>query len=159
MSRTDATRPAPRMEQAAARIAIVVAEFHHEIADRLLMGARTRLVEAGVDEGRVDVHRVPGAFELPLAAELLARGGRVAAIIALGAVIRGETAHFDLVSNAAVMGLSRVSLDTRVPCALGLLTTNTVDQALARSGGAVGNAGSDAADAAVVLVNLRADLS
>ncbi len=159
MSRTDAARPAPRMEHAAVRIAIVVAEFHGEIADRLLVGARARLAEAGMDEGRVDVHRVPGAFELPLAAELLARGGRVAAIIALGAVIRGETAHFDLVSNAAVMGLSRVSLDTRVPCALGLLTTNTVDQALARSGGAVGNAGADAADAAVVLANLRADLS
>jgi 6,7-dimethyl-8-ribityllumazine synthase len=160
MARTDdGPRPAPRMEHAAVRLVIVAAEFHRELADRLLEGAKARLFEAGMDESRIDVHRVPGAFELPLAAQLLAARGRYAGVVALGAVIRGETAHFDLVSEAAVMGLSRVSLDTRVPCTLGLLTCDTYEQALARSGGAVGNAGADAADAAVVLANLRADVS
>jgi 6,7-dimethyl-8-ribityllumazine synthase len=160
MSRTDdGPRPAPRLEHAAVRLAIVVSEFHRDLGERLLEGARSRLFDAGMDESRLDVHHVPGAFELPLAAQLLATRGRYAALIALGAVIRGETAHFDLVSHAAVMGLSRVSLDTRVPCTLGLLTCDTREQALARSGGSVGNAGADAADAAVVLANLRADVN
>lgn len=153
----DQASEAPRLTHPAVRMAAVVSGFHGDIAERLLEGTRGRLEQAGMDPERLDVHWVPGAFELPLAAEILAQHGRYVAIIALGAVIRGETAHFDLVSQAAVMGLSRVALDTRVPCTLGVLTCDTREQALARSGGAVGNVGADAVDAAVVLANLRAD--
>ena len=97
---------------------------------------------------------MPGAYELPLAALALARTGRYAAILALGAVVRGETPHFEYVCDAAASGLLRVSLDTGVPCAFGLLTCDTYAQAEARAGGAVGNKGHEAADAAVAMVNL-----
>jgi 6,7-dimethyl-8-ribityllumazine synthase len=138
-------------------MAAVVAGFHRGLAERLLAGTRDRLREAGLAEDALDVRWVPGAFELPLAAQLLARSGRYAAVIGLGAVIRGETAHFDHVAGAASRGLARVALDTGVPCAFGVLTTDTMDQAEARAGGAVGNAGADAADAAVTMANLAAE--
>jgi 6,7-dimethyl-8-ribityllumazine synthase len=100
---------------------------------------------------------VPGAFELPLAAQELARSGRYGAVLALGAVVRGETPHFDHVCSAAAWGLTRVALDTGVPCAFGVLTCDTYEQAEARAGGAVGNKGHEAADAAVAMVNLLRD--
>lgn len=159
MARTDAQGPAPRLEHPAVRLAAVVAGFHREVADRLLEGTRSRLAESGVAPERLDVHWVNGAFEIPMAARALAGRGRYAAVIALGAVIRGQTAHFDFVSQACVMGLSRVALDTGVPCALGVLTCDTMEQALARSGGDVTNAGADAADAAVGMVNLIHDVN
>ncbi len=154
MARVGETPPAPRLDDPGVRMAAVVASFHAEIADRLLAGARERLAESGLAAGALDVRPVPGAYELPLAALALARTGRYAAVLALGAVVRGETPHFTYVCDAAASGLLRVSLDTGVPCAFGLLTCDTFAQAEARAGGAVGNKGHEAADAAVAMVNL-----
>ncbi len=154
MARSGPPRAAEPLADPSVRIAAVVAGFHREVAERLLDGARRRLAEAGLPDGSLDVRWVPGAFELPLAARTMADRGHYAAVIALGLVIRGETAHFDYICNAASTGLSRVGLDTGVPCAFGVLTTENRAQADARSGGDVGNAGADAADAAVAMVNL-----
>lgn len=153
MARSDPPPPAPRLERPA-RMAAVVAGFHREIADRLLEGARARLAEAGLAEDHLDVRWVPGAFELPLAAKVMAGTGRYEAVIALGAVIRGQTSHYDHICAAAASGLSAVGRETGVPVTFGVLTTEDMDQAEARAGGAVGNAGADAADAAVMMVNL-----
>ena len=154
MARTEDAPPAPRLaERRNEPVAIAAAGFHRASAERLIAGAESRLIEAG-HEGQRPVHWVPGAFELPLAAQTLAETGEVAAVIAVGAVIRGQTAHFDYICQATALGLSRVSLDTGVPCAFGVLTCDTVDQAMARSGGEVGNAGEAAVDAAVSLINL-----
>jgi 6,7-dimethyl-8-ribityllumazine synthase len=139
-------------------MAAVCSGFHRELTDRLLEGARARLRDAGLPEGRLDVHWVPGAFETPLAAALLARTGDYAAVICLGAVVRGATPHFDHVCAAASQGITRAALDTGVPCTFGILTCDTAEQAWERAGGAVGNAGEDAADAAVSLVNLAGRL-
>ena len=157
MARSGPPPPAPRLEHPGIRMAAVVAGFHREIGQRLLDGAERRLAEAGLPAGHLEDFWVPGAFELPLAAKSLALHRRYAAIIALGVVIRGETAHFDHICNAAATGLSAVGLETGVPCAFGVLSTETREQAEARSGGDKGNAGSDAADAAVVMTNLLAD--
>ena len=138
-------------------MAVLVAGFHRQIAEQLLDGVRSRLTEAGLPDGNLDEVWVPGAYELPLAAQTLARTGRYAAIVTVGAVIRGETPHFDYVCDAAASGLLRVSLDTGVPCAFGVLTCDTLAQAEARAGGAVGNKGEEAADAAVAMANLIAD--
>ena len=154
MARSGPPRAAEPLADPSVRIAAVVAGFHREVAERLLDGARRRLAEAGLPDDSLDVRWVPGAFELPLAARTMADRGHYAAVIALGLVIRGETAHFDYICNAASTGLSRVGLDTGVPCAFGMLTTENRAQADARSGGDVGNAGADAADAAVAMVNL-----
>ena len=135
-------------------MAAVVAGFHRDLSERLLAGARERLSAAGLPDGHLEERWVPGAYELPLAAKVMARTGRYAAVIALGAVIRGETAHFDHICHAAASGLSAVGLETGVPVAFGVLTTEDRAQAEARAGGAVGNAGADAADAAVVMANL-----
>ena len=133
----------------------VVAGFHREIAERLLGGrARARWPRRACREGHLEERWVPGAFELPLAAKVMARTGRYAAIIALGAVIRGQTSHYDHICAAAANGLSAVGLETGVPVAFGVLTTEDMAQAEARAGGEVGNAGADAADAAVVMANL-----
>lgn len=154
MARTDDAPPAPRLsERRHETIAIAAAGFHRTIAERLIEGADGRLAES-LHAGDRPVHWVPGAYELPLAAKALAESGDVAAVIAVGAVIRGQTAHFDYICQATALGLSRVSLDTGVPCAFGVLTCDTVEQAMARSGGEVGNAGEAAADAAVSLINL-----
>ncbi len=153
MARSGPRPPAPRLDRPDAVLAAVVAGFHREVAERLLDGARERLADAGM-AGDLEVRWVPGAFELPLAAQTLASTGRYAAIVALGAVVRGETAHFDHICHVATTGLGRVSLDTGVPCAFGVLTCDTLEQAEARSGGAVGNAGEDAADAAVIMANM-----
>lgn len=157
MARTGAPTPAVPLADPSARIAAVVAGFHRDVAERLLEGARARLVESGLAADALDVRWVPGAFELPLAALTMAKRGRYAAVIALGLVIRGETAHFDYICNAASLGLGRVGLDTGVPCAFGVLTTENREQAQERSGGSVGNAGADAADAAVAMANLIAE--
>lgn len=154
MARSGPPAPATPLGEPGVRVAAVVAGFHRDIAERLLAGAGARLAEAGLSEGHLDVRWVPGAFELPLAAKSMADRGDYAAVIALGLVVRGETAHFDYICNAASTGLTRVGLDTGVPCAFGVLTTETHAQAEARSGGAVGNAGADAADAAIAMINL-----
>lgn len=138
------------------RMALLVAGFHRGVAERLVAGARSRLAESGLPDASIDEIWIPGAYELPLAAQTLAETGRYAAILALGAVVRGETPHFTFVCDAASSGLLRVSLDTGVPCAFGVLTCDTFAQAEARSGGDVGNKGEEAADAAVTMVNVIA---
>jgi 6,7-dimethyl-8-ribityllumazine synthase len=138
-------------------MAAVVAGFHRGVAERLLDGARERLIESGLRADHFEDFWVPGAFELPLAARTMAVTRRYAAVIALGCVIRGETAHFDHICQAAATGLTAVAIQTGVPCTFGVLTTETMDQAIARSGGDKGNAGADAADAAVAMANLVAE--
>jgi 6,7-dimethyl-8-ribityllumazine synthase len=157
MARTGPYPPAPRLEHPGIRVAAVVAGFHKEISERLLQGAADRLREAGLGDGHLEDHWVPGAFELPLAAHAMTHRRRYAAVIALGVVIRGETAHFDYICNAASTGLTAVGIQTGVPCTFGVLTCENMEQAVARSGGDKGNAGIDAADAAIVMVNLLAD--
>jgi 6,7-dimethyl-8-ribityllumazine synthase len=134
--------------------AIVVARFYAELADRLLASAGPILREAagGADP---DVYDVPGAFELPLAALYAAESGRYAGVVCLGAVIRGETSHYDHVCAEAARGIQDVALRTGVPCAFGLLTVETMDQALARSGGAKRDQGRHAAEAVLALAGLR----
>jgi len=132
--------------------AIAVARFYEELADRLVAGARKVFEEAG---GEVRVHEVPGAFELPLAAKYCAESGRYAGVACLGAVIRGETDHYDYVCAEAARGIARVSLDTGVPCAFGVLTCDTMEQALARAGGGKRHQGEDAARAVLRMAELR----
>jgi 6,7-dimethyl-8-ribityllumazine synthase len=157
MARTGPYPPAPKLEHPGIRIAAVVAGFHRDVSERLLQGTHDRLVEAGLGEGHLEDHWVPGAFELPLAARAMANRRRYAAIIALGVVIRGETAHFDHICDATANGLMNVGLATGLPCTFGVLTCENMEQAVARSGGDKGNAGIDAADAAIVMINLLAD--
>ena len=141
--------PEDPLDASALRFAIVVAEFNASITERLLDGALECLAKHGVPEDSVHVRRVPGAFELPLAAQVLATSGDYEAIVALACVIRGETPHFEYVSQAATHGLLRVTLDTGLPVAFGVLTTEDLAQAEARAGGEQGNKGFDAAQTAV----------
>lgn len=140
------------------RFAIVASRFNQMVTERLLAGARACLAEHGVAENDIDVVFVPGAWELPLAAQRMAERGGYAAIIALGCVIEGETRHFEYVAGPAANGLARVALDARVPVTLGVLTTMDLEQALARAGGRLGNKGWDAALAALELADLDARL-
>lgn len=154
MARTEPGPPAPTLDDTSVRVVLAVAGFHRAIAESLVAGARARLAESGLPAGQVEEVWVPGAYELPLAAQALARTGRYAAVLALGAVVRGETPHFNYVCDAAASGLLRVSLETGVPCTFGVLTCDTYAQALARAGGEVGNKGDEASDAAVAMINL-----
>jgi 6,7-dimethyl-8-ribityllumazine synthase len=133
----------------AARFAVVAARFNERISKRLLAGALRALSSAGLPDEAVEVHWVPGSFELPQAAACLARTGRYDAIVCVGCVIKGETPHFDFVAGQAAAGIQRVALDTGVPTTFGVITALTEEQAWARAGGAVGNRGQEAADAAV----------
>jgi 6,7-dimethyl-8-ribityllumazine synthase len=137
------------------RWAIAVGRFYEDLAERLVDGATRVFEEAG---GTVDVHDVPGAFELPLAAKYCAESGRYAGVACLGAVIRGETDHYDYVCGEAASGIARVSLDTGIPCAFGVLTVDSMDQALARAGNGKRHQGEDAARAVVRMAQLRASL-
>ncbi len=136
----------------AVRFAIAVGRFYEDLAERLVAGATRTLEEAGVE---VDVHDVPGAYELPLAALYCAQSGRYGGVACLGAVIRGETDHYDYVCAQAAAGISRVSLDTGVPCAFGVLTVDTMEQALARTGGGKRHQGEDAAHAVLQMAAVR----
>jgi len=136
------------------KFAIVVARFNGFITDRLLSGALDALIRTGCPESDIDVVKVPGSWELPLVVRALAKKDRYDAIIALGAVIRGETPHFDYVAGEAVSGLSRVATETGVPIAMGVLTTNTVEQAIDRAGAKSGNKGFDAAMTAIEMASL-----
>ncbi|MGO9196015.1 MAG: 6,7-dimethyl-8-ribityllumazine synthase [Acidimicrobiales bacterium] len=136
------------------RIAVICARFNDEITLRLLDGAYEALHRLGIDGERRLVAWVPGAFELPLAAQVLAEGGRHDAVVCLGAVIRGETSHYDFVAGECASGLQRVQLDTGVPVIFGVLTTENIEQALDRSGGRLGNKGDEAVVTAVEMVNL-----
>lgn len=136
------------------RFALVASRFNAPVVERLLAGALQTLRRRGARDADLLVVRVPGAFELPLAALRVISSQRPDAVIALGAVIRGDTPHFDFIAAACAEGLSRVATDTGVPVAFGVLTTDTVAQAQARAGGRVGNRGSEAAEAAIRLATL-----
>jgi 6,7-dimethyl-8-ribityllumazine synthase len=138
------------------KFAIAVGRFYEELAERLVAGAQGAFAAAGV--GEADVHSVPGAFELPPAALYLAETGRYAGVACLGAVIRGETDHYDYVCAEAARGIQDVQLRTGVPCAFGVLTVDTMEQALARAGGGKRDAGAHAAEAVLALAALRAEL-
>lgn len=140
------------------RVGIVVARFNEPITSRMLSGAREALDRHGVRESDVDVAWVPGAFELPLVARKLAETRRYDAVVCLGAVIRGETPHFDFVAGEAARGIAEVSRDTGVPTIFGVITPNTMEQAQARAGGKVGNKGYDAAVNAIEMANLLRQL-
>lgn len=136
------------------RIAVIAARFNELVTSKLLEGALSGLARHGVAEDDVTVAWVPGAFEIPLTAERLARSGEYDAIICLGAVIRGETAHFDLVANEAARGIAEVARTTGIPCIFEVLATEDLAQAQARAGGAHGNRGWEAAEAALEMVGL-----
>jgi 6,7-dimethyl-8-ribityllumazine synthase len=137
-----------------ARFAVVAARFNERITKRLLSGALRALSSAGLPDEAVEVHWVPGSFELPQAADCLARTGRYDAVVCVGCVIKGETPHFDFVAGQAAAGIQRVALDTGVPTTFGVITALTEEQAWARAGGAVGNRGQEAAEAAVEMAEL-----
>ncbi len=139
-----------------ARFAIALASFYEELAQRLLNGARSAFATAG--HADVEVLEVPGAFELPLAAAYAARCGRFAGVACLGAVIRGDTDHYDFVCAEAARGIMHVQLETGVPCAFGVLTCETLEQAMARSGGGKRDQGAHAAQAVLQMARLRARL-
>ena len=134
------------------KFAVVVSRFNQEITEKLLAGAQEALRGAGADFP--DVFHVPGAFELPLAAKRLLSSGRYHGVVALGAVVRGDTPHFDYVAGEAATGLARVAADTGVPVAFGVLTCNTLEQAIDRAGAKGGNKGFDAAMTAIEMADL-----
>ena len=140
------------------RVAIVASRFNGDVTELLLDGALDALRSFGLDTDLVSVVWVPGAFEIPLVAKRLAESGEVDAVICLGAVIRGDTPHFDFVATECASGISRVALDTGVPIAFGVLTTDDRNQALARAGGTEGNKGAEAAATAVEMVDLLRQL-
>jgi 6,7-dimethyl-8-ribityllumazine synthase len=141
-----------------AKFAIVVARFNSFVVEELLSGATDALKRHGVNEANITVIRVPGAYEMPLATKKVAESGDYDAIIALGAVIRGGTPHFDYVAGECASGLSRVSMDTGVPVSFGVLTTDTIEQAIERSGTKAGNKGADCAMSAMEMVSLLRNL-
>lgn len=136
------------------RFGIVAGRFNEFISGRLIEGAVDALTRAGAEETEIQIVRVPGAFELPLAAKKMAKSGRYDAIIALGAVIRGATPHFEYISAEVSKGLAAVGMETEVPVAFGVLTTDTIEQAIERAGTKAGNKGWDAALCAIEMVDL-----
>jgi 6,7-dimethyl-8-ribityllumazine synthase len=140
------------------KVAILVTRFNQYVTERLLEGALDAFERHGGKAADVDVVRVPGAFELPLAAKRLAGGGRYDALVALAAVIRGETPHFEYVSSAATTGLTQVALESGVPVGFGVLTTDTLEQAVERAGAKAGNKGAEALLSAVEMANLMKEL-
>jgi 6,7-dimethyl-8-ribityllumazine synthase len=143
------------LADAGASYAIVVGRFYEDLAERLVAGATRVFEESGAS---VEIHDVPGAFELPLAAKYCAESGRFLGVACLGAVIRGETDHYDYVCAEAARGIQHVQLETGVPCGFGVLTVDTMQQALSRSGGDKRDSGRHAAEAVVALARLRAQL-
>jgi 6,7-dimethyl-8-ribityllumazine synthase len=140
------------------RIALLASRFNDLVVGRLIEGARDALIRHGIDDDDLSLIRVPGAFELPLTADKLAASGRYAAIVALGCVIRGDTAHFDYVAGGSANGLMQVGLDHGLPVGFGVLTVDTLEQALDRAGGKAGNKGADAAMAVIEQLNLLSQL-
>jgi len=136
------------------RVAVVATRYNEPIVERLRAGAVDALIERGVRQADLTLVRVPGAFELPLAVRRVADRGRHDAIVALGAVVRGDTPHFDYVAGECAAGISRVMADTGVPVGFGVLTVDTLEQAIDRAGGKLGNKGAEAALAAIVMAQL-----
>jgi len=140
------------------KFAIIVARFNSFISDKLLEGALDTLVRSGALEEDIDVARVPGAFEIPLIAKKMAASQKYDAVICLGVVIRGATPHFDVVVNEVSKGSAQVGLETGVPVIFGVLTTETIEQAIERSGTKAGNKGAEVAVAAIEMANLLVNL-
>jgi 6,7-dimethyl-8-ribityllumazine synthase len=140
------------------RFAVVVGRFNSLVTDALLVGCRETFRRHGVPDERLDVVYVPGSFEIPLIARKLAESQRYAAVVCLGCVIRGETGHYDHVAGQAAAGILQAGLSTGIPVIFGVLTTDSVEQALDRSGLKAGNKGADAALAAIEMVNLLGNL-
>ncbi len=136
------------------RVAIVAARWNGFIVERLVEGALDALVRSGADASTIDTVRVPGAFELPLVCERMAASGRYDAVLALGAVIRGSTAHFEYVAGEAAKGIAGASQRTGVPVVFGVLTTDTIEQAIERAGTKAGNKGAEAAMVAIEMIDL-----
>lgn len=136
------------------KFGIIVARFNSFIAEKLLDGAIDTLIRSGASDDDIEVARVPGAYEIPLVAQKMAKSGRYDAVICLGVIIRGATPHFDFVANEASKGIAQAGMETGVPIIFGVLTTETIEQAIERAGSKGGNKGSDCASAAVEMINL-----
>jgi 6,7-dimethyl-8-ribityllumazine synthase len=141
------------------RFALVVSKYHDFVAERLQAGALAALAAAGAGPTDVDIVRVPGAFELPLAAQQVAESGRYDAVVCLGCLIRGETVHFEVIASAVAHGLTEAAEATGVPITFGVLTTNSIEEALARSGEGPGNKGYEATMAAIDMASVIAQLT
>jgi 6,7-dimethyl-8-ribityllumazine synthase len=140
------------------KLAFVVSTYNQFVTERLEAAGRTRAIEAGMAEGDIATFRVPGAFELPQAAERVAESGEWQAIVCLGCLIKGETPHFDFIAQAVADGITRAAQTTGVPIAFGVLTTNTAEEALARAGDGASNKGREATEAALSMAALYASL-
>jgi 6,7-dimethyl-8-ribityllumazine synthase len=147
-----------KLDATGLKFGIIVGRFNSFIGERLLEGALDALKRHGAGDGDISVARVPGSYEIPLTAQKMAATGRYDAVICLGAVIRGATPHFDYVASEVAKGIAQVSLQTGVPIAFGVLTTDTIEQAVERAGTKAGNKGFDAAMTAIETVNLFKEL-
>lgn len=136
------------------KVAVIGARFNEIIVNKLVGGAVDGLVRHGVEEDNITIAWVPGAFEIPLAAQKMAASGKYDAVICCGAVIRGDTSHYDLVCNEAAKGIAQVQLATGIPVLFGIITTENIEQAIARAGSKAGNKGYDCALSAIEMVNL-----
>jgi 6,7-dimethyl-8-ribityllumazine synthase len=143
----------------AGRFALIAARFNAVVVDQLTAGALDALRRHGVAEDKIDVVKVPGSFEIPVVAQRLAKSGEYAAVVCLGCIIRGDTDHYDHVAGAATSGVARAGLDAGIPVIFGVLTTDTLEQAVHRAGAKAGNKGFEAAVTAVEMVNLLSKLS
>lgn len=141
------------------RVGIVVARFNEFITSKLLGGALDSLKRHGVKDDNISVAWVPGAFEIPLIAGKLAESGKYDAVIALGAVIRGSTSHYDLVCNETAKGIAQVEMKTGIPVLFGVITTENIEQAIERAGSKAGNKGSECAESAIEMVNLIREIA
>ena len=138
----------------AKKYAIVVSRFNEFITSKLVEGAKDCLIRHGVEDDEITLCRVPGAFEIPPAAKMLAKSGKYDAVICLGTVIRGETPHFDYVAAESAKGIAKISMDSEIPVIYGVITADTLEQAIDRAGTKAGNKGADAAISAIEMVNL-----
>jgi len=154
MTDYDITELEGELDASGLSVGIVVSRFNDLITGKLLDGALDTLTRHGASEDDIDVARVPGSFEIPLVAQQMADSGDYDAVIALGAVIRGETPHFEYVSNEATKGVAKATMDTDIPISFGVLTTDTTEQAINRAGVKQGNKGSEAAESAIEMANL-----
>ncbi len=140
------------------KIALVAARFNSFVVEHLIKGAKEALLKHGAEENDIELLYVPGAFEIPLALKKVASSGKYDGIVALGAVIRGGTPHFEYVAGECVKGISQASLDSEIPISFGVLTVDTVDQAIERAGNNSGNKGAEAAESTIRMINLLEQL-
>jgi 6,7-dimethyl-8-ribityllumazine synthase len=140
------------------RVAVVVSRFNDFVTERLLDGAREALAEAGISGGDLEVWHVPGAFEIPMAAQRIAETGKIQAVVCLGCLIRGETPHFEYIASACAHGITAAAASTGVPMAFGVLTTNSAEEALERAAPGPANKGREAAEAALTMARLFAKM-